>query len=59
MEVKRQLRSCPGVKFGLRFPAVLMITLPGGATHTFEDPAAVMDFVKANVKSMVSSEASI
>ena len=50
MEVKRQLRSCPGVKFGLRFPAVHMIMLPGGGTHTFEDPAAAMDFVKSKCK---------
>ncbi|KAJ8387631.1 hypothetical protein AAFF_G00151810 [Aldrovandia affinis] len=28
---KRLLRACPGVKFGLFFPAELRITLPGGA----------------------------
>lgn len=48
MDIMRQLHSCPGVKFGLSVPAVLMITLPSGARHTFEDLAAVMDFVKAN-----------
>lgn len=56
-DVKRLLHSCPGVKFGLRFPATLRITLPGGATHTFEDPATAMDFVKVNLKSGVSSGA--
>jgi len=53
-DVKRLLHSCPGVKFGLRFPVILRITLPGGATRTFEDPATAMDFVKANLKSGVS-----
>lgn len=59
MDVKRQLHSCPGVKFGLRFPAVLRITLPSGATHTFEDLAPEMDFVKANIKTVVSSGATV
>lgn len=58
-DVKRLLHSCPGVKFGLRFPASLKITLPGGATHTFEDPATAMDFVKVNLKSGVSSGATV
>ncbi|KAA0715464.1 hypothetical protein E1301_Tti019579 [Triplophysa tibetana] len=48
-DVKRLLHSCPGVKFGLRFPATLKITLPGGATHTFEDPATAMDFAKEEI----------
>lgn len=58
-DVKRLLHSCPGVKFGLRFPATLKIILPGGATHTFEDPATAMDFVKVNLKSGVSSGATV
>lgn len=58
-DVKRLLHSCPGVKFGLRFPTILKITLPGGATHNFEDPATAMDFVKLNLKSAVSSGATI
>ena len=49
-DVKRLLHSCPGVKFGLRFPATLRITLPGGDTHTFGDPATAMDVVKVNLK---------
>lgn len=49
VDVKRRLHSCPDVKFGLRFPAVLRISLPDGATHSFEDPVAAMDFVKANI----------
>lgn len=58
-DVKRLLHSCPGVKFGLRFPVTLKITLPGGATHTFEDPATAMDFAKVNLKSCVSSGATV
>ena len=54
-DVKRLLHSCPGVKFGLRFPATLKLTLPGGATHIFEDPATAMDFAKVNLKSGVSA----
>lgn len=49
-EVKHQLHSCPSFKFDRIFAAVFMIT--------FEDPAAAMDFAKANIKSVVSSEAS-
>lgn len=46
---KRLLHSCPGVKFGLLFPAVLRITLSNGAVHKFEDPAAASDFIKKTV----------
>ncbi|KAJ8404964.1 hypothetical protein AAFF_G00328850 [Aldrovandia affinis] len=38
-DVKRQLRACPGVKYGLIYPAVLRLTLPDSSTHRFEDPA--------------------
>ncbi|KAE8285767.1 hypothetical protein D5F01_LYC15435 [Larimichthys crocea] len=54
--VKRQLHSCPGTKFGLLFPAVLKITLPGGSTHTFDDPDSAMDFVNANIKKSVAPD---
>ncbi|XDV29300.1 hypothetical protein PO909_032437 [Leuciscus waleckii] len=55
-DVKRLLHSCPGVKFGLRFPATLKITLPGGATHTFEDPATAMDFVKLTPQHKIKTQ---
>lgn len=48
-DTKRLLHSCPGVKFGLLFPAVLRITLPNGAVHKFEDPVAALDFIKKTV----------
>lgn len=50
--VKHQLRACPGVKFGLIYPAVLRLTLPDNSTHRFEDPTAAADFVK-NIKTTV------
>lgn len=48
--VKRQLRTCPGVKFGLLFPAVFKITLPDGTTNTFDSPDTALDFVNASIK---------
>uniref|UniRef100_A0AAV2K1Q6 Transposase element L1Md-A101/L1Md-A102/L1Md-A2 n=1 Tax=Knipowitschia caucasica TaxID=637954 RepID=A0AAV2K1Q6_KNICA len=54
--VKKGLHSCPGVKFGLFYPAVLRVTLPGGQTHRFEDPALAADFVTKHVKTMVSPD---
>lgn len=49
-DVKRILHSCPGVKFGLLFPAVLRITLPDGVSHKFTEPSAALNFVRSNVK---------
>lgn len=43
---KRLLHSCPGVKFGLFYPAELRITLPNGAVRKFSDPEAATDFIK-------------
>lgn len=54
VSVKKELHSCPGVKFGLFFPALLRITLPDGQLRTFEDPDLAMDFVKKNLKTMVA-----
>ncbi|ROL48201.1 hypothetical protein DPX16_22801, partial [Anabarilius grahami] len=48
--VKKELHSCPNVKFGLRFPATLQITLPGGEVHRFEDPNLALVFVRKNIK---------
>lgn len=52
--VKRVLHSCPGVKFGLLFPAVLRITLADGVSHKFTESSAALDFVRKNVKSTAS-----
>lgn len=42
--VKRLLHTCPGVKFGLFYPAELRITLPDGAVRKFTEPSAATDF---------------
>lgn len=52
-DVKRQLRACPGVKYGLIYPAVLRLTLPDSSTHRFEDPAVAADFIKNRVNKAV------
>ncbi|XP_032408025.1 uncharacterized protein LOC116712251 [Xiphophorus hellerii] len=52
-KVKKELHSCPGIKFGLLFPAILRITLPNGQTRKFEDPALAADFVEKNIKNVV------
>lgn len=51
--VKRELWACPGVKFGLMYPALLKITLPGGTTHTFEDPTEASAFVSSKLRKVV------
>lgn len=48
--VKRNLRSCPDVKFGLLYPAILRVTMPDGSSHRFEDPTTATDFVNKNCK---------
>uniref|UniRef100_UPI001EAF10AE histone deacetylase 7-like n=1 Tax=Oncorhynchus gorbuscha TaxID=8017 RepID=UPI001EAF10AE len=48
--VKRQLRDCTGVKFGLIYPAVLRLTLPDSSEHRFEDPALAANFINKNMK---------
>lgn len=51
--VKKELHSCPGVKFGLMFPAVLRITPADGQMRRFEDPERAMDFVVKKLKKVV------
>lgn len=48
--VKRSLRSIPGVKYGLFFPATLKITPRDGITHHFDDPSLASDFIDNNLK---------
>lgn len=55
-KVKKELHSCPGVKFGLFYPAVLRITLSSGQAHRFEDPAIAMDFVHKRIKTVVDPD---
>ena len=55
--VKKELHSCPNIKFGLLHPAILRITLPDGQTHRFEDPASASEFVKKKIKKGVSPDA--
>ncbi|RXN02936.1 putative transposase element L1Md-A101/L1Md-A102/L1Md-A2 [Labeo rohita] len=50
-DFKRVLHSCPGVRFGLLFPAVLRITTADGVSHKFVEPSVALDFIRKNVKS--------
>lgn len=49
-EAKHLLWSCQNVRFGVQFPAVLRITDSTGQGRWFEDPAAVVEFIKKNLK---------
>lgn len=40
------LRTCKGIRYGLRYPATLVITPEGGQTTTFESPKDAMEFIK-------------
>lgn len=57
--VKKELHSCPGVKFGLFHPAVLRITLPSGQARRFEDPALAMDYVQKHIKTVVTPDSDV
>ena len=50
VQVKRELHTCANVKFGLRYPATLHITMSGGQTHRFEDPDQALEFVNKRLK---------
>uniref|UniRef100_A0A096LTD4 Uncharacterized protein n=1 Tax=Poecilia formosa TaxID=48698 RepID=A0A096LTD4_POEFO len=47
-KVKKELHSCPGIKFGLLFPAILWIILPNGQICKFKDSVLASDFVEKN-----------
>ena len=49
-QVKRELHACANVKFGLRYPATLHITMSSGQTHRFEDPDQALEFVNKSLK---------
>lgn len=55
-KVKKELRSCPGIRFGLLFPATLRITLSDGTIRKFDDPALAGDFVEKNLKNAVAPD---
>ncbi|KAL3051929.1 hypothetical protein OYC64_002035 [Pagothenia borchgrevinki] len=44
-EVRGLLRSCEGVRYGLKYPAILMITTSGGHEASFSDPKLAKEFV--------------
>lgn len=54
-EVRKLLRSCAGVRYGLRYPATLRITTADGQETTFKDPKRAKEFV---LKELLSAEAS-
>lgn len=45
-EARSLLRTYGGVRYGLRYPATLVITPEGGQTKTFETPKDAMEFIK-------------
>lgn len=55
--VKKELHSCDSVRFGLRYPAILHITLPDGRRHKFEDPGEALEFVNKRIKKITEPEA--
>ncbi|KAK1904451.1 LINE-1 retrotransposable element ORF1 protein [Dissostichus eleginoides] len=44
-EVRGLLRNCEGVRYGLKYPAILMITTSGGHEASFSDPKLAKEFV--------------
>lgn len=52
-DVKHQLRTCPGINFGIIYPVVLRITLRDSSTHKFESLVLAADFIEMNLNGMV------
>ncbi|CAK6963512.1 unnamed protein product [Scomber scombrus] len=50
IKVKRELHACANVKFGLRYPATLHITMSDGQTYRFENPDQALEFVNKRLK---------
>ncbi|KAK1893394.1 LINE-1 retrotransposable element ORF1 protein [Dissostichus eleginoides] len=44
-EVRGLLRNCEGVRYGLKYPAILIITTSGGHEASFSDPKLAKEFV--------------
>lgn len=49
-EVRRLLRRCAGVKYGLLFPATLKITAPAGEQVSFDDPIKAKNYIETNLR---------
>lgn len=47
--MESRLHACPGVKFGLLYPAILRLTVRDGSTHRFEDLALAAEFIQRNI----------
>ncbi|KAF3844370.1 hypothetical protein F7725_007533 [Dissostichus mawsoni] len=43
--VRGLLRNCEGVRYGLKYPAILMITTSGGHEASFSHPKLAKEFV--------------
>lgn len=56
IKVKKELHSCGDVKFGLRYPASLHITMSNGRTHRFENPDEALEFIHQRLKKAPVSE---
>lgn len=52
-KVKKELHSCPRIKMGLLFSAILWITLSKGQFRKFEVPDLAADFVEKHIKNVV------
>lgn len=48
-EVRGLLRGCEGVRYGLRYPAILRITTADGQEASFKDPKLAKEFVLKRV----------
>lgn len=45
-EARSLLQTCTGVRYGLRYPATLIITPEGGQTKSFNTPKDAVDYIK-------------
>ncbi|CAK6972280.1 uncharacterized protein LOC109142318 [Scomber scombrus] len=48
-EARSLLRACKGIRYGLRYPATLVITPEGGQTKTFESPKDAVEYIKTSL----------
>lgn len=49
-KVQEILRRCPGVKYGILYPATLKITTPAGEQQSFEDLTKAKQYIEANLQ---------
>ena len=48
-EARSLLRTCTGIRYGLHYPATLVIMPEGGQTKTFESPKSAVDYIRKEV----------